>query len=151
MADPGAKRHNPSYRPRMVAITSDVPRDLWRGRAVAFTVAAGPLLAVACLTLFAWRGSLLVGHWPVPWVDDPKDLANADPLSAVFYAASMVLVLFAVCTLALFPVSAAFALRREYFAGGSSRWVVKAVVLTLIWLGGWVALDGSEGVKWLMD
>jgi hypothetical protein len=39
-----------------------------------------PLLTSVALYAFAWRASILLGHWPIPMFDDPKNFGDDDPL-----------------------------------------------------------------------
>jgi hypothetical protein len=44
-----------------------------------------PLVTITTLVLLAVRASMHLGHWPQPWIDDPKFIAPHDPLLMLFY------------------------------------------------------------------
>lgn len=50
---------------------AEIPRKIW-WRLFHLLVALAPALLTGWLYLMALRASQLIGHMPVPWVDDPK-------------------------------------------------------------------------------
>jgi hypothetical protein len=47
-----------------------------------------PLLLMASLILLSWRGSILLGHWPLPFTDDPSVICKGDVLFQTLYSLS---------------------------------------------------------------
>jgi hypothetical protein len=107
--------------------------------------ALAPLLMVLSLYLASWRAEAIIGHWPVPSVDDPKYIAEGDwlyknlRLSVIWLFGG---VCSAVCMLPLFTI----ALWRAY-----PRWY--SIMLIAVYLIGIYVLriDAGARLTWYMD
>ena len=86
-----------------------------------------------------------IGHWPVPWQDDPKCILPNDVLLQVLYPAVLLLLLGAAASLYFFP-ALLVALGHTYST--LSRWI-----LVRIFAGGWVllTLDPGDRFTWFFD
>ncbi len=121
---------------------NDIP---WVPRYLHYAFTAAPLSAIAALNLLAWRAAVKLGHWPVPWQDDPKCIAPNDVLFQVLYPSVMLLLLGAAASIFFFPLLM-LALGHTY------SWLSRCI-LVLIFAGGWVLLTLDPGARftWLLD
>ena len=110
-----------------------------------YVFTAAPLAAVAAVNLLSWRAAVKIGHWPVPWQDDPKCIVPNDVLLQVLYPSIWLLLLGAVASLVFFP---ALLVALGYAYSVLSRWM-----LVLIFAGGWVLLTLDPGARftWFLD
>lgn len=104
-----------------------------------------PLTLMAALYLLSWRAMQLIGHWPVPWKDDPKFLGGGD----TFYEMLLVLInplLLAAMIAPSIWLTLMAVLWRRYGWG-------RRVALTLALVAGIAvfALDPSRRMMWWMD
>lgn len=44
-----------------------------------------PAILLASLFALAWRGMLVLGHWPEPFMDDPKHICGGDAIYQMLY------------------------------------------------------------------
>ncbi len=109
----------------------------------AFT--AAPLSVIAAVNLLAWRASVKLGHWPVPWRDDPGCIMSNDVLLQVLYPSVYFLLLVALISPFVFPIL--MVVHRGIYPG-LSRWM-----LLLIFAGGWmlITLDPGDRFTWFLD
>ena len=112
----------------------------------AFT--AAPLSAIAGINLLAWRASVKLGYWPVPWLEDPNILSTdmlyqmLTPLVGLLFLAAITSILF----LPLFMLLMLGLSRRTYS-------VLTQCIFILIWVSGWVLfrLDPGASFTWLFS
>ena len=113
----------------------------------AFT--AAPLSAIAGINLLAWRASVTLGHWPVPWQEDPKCILPNDMLYQVLLSSVGLLFLTAITSVLFFPLLMLLmlGLRRRTYS------VVSQCIFVLIFVGGWVLfkLDPGANFIWFID
>jgi hypothetical protein len=107
--------------------------------------ALAPFLTVLLLYLASWRAESIIGHWPVPSVDDPKYIAQSDWLYINLRLAVMWMLggaCSAACLLPLFTI----AMWRVY-----PRWY--SIVLIAVYLVGFYILriDAGARLTWYMD
>ena len=111
----------------------------------AFT--AAPLAAIAAINLLAWRASVKLGHWPVPWLEDPNILSN-DMLYQVLEPLVGLLFLAAITSVLFFPLLMLLmlGLRRRTYS------VLSQCIFILIFVGGWVLfrLDPGTSYTWFI-
>ncbi len=108
-------------------------------------VMAAPLAAVAVVNLAAWRAAVKLGHWPVPWRDDPKCIVPNDVLLQVLYPSVYFLLLVALISPFVFPI---LMVVHRGTSPGLSRWM-----MAMIFVIGWVLfkLDPGAGLTWFLD
>ena len=113
----------------------------------AFT--AAPLSAIAAINLLAWRASVKLGHWPVPWQEDPKCILPNDILYQVLLPSVAWLFLAAYTSVLLFPLLMLLmlGLRRRTYS------VLSWCIFVLIFAGGWALfkLDPGASFTWFID
>ena len=108
-------------------------------------VMAAPLAAVVAVNLAAWRAAVKIGHWPVPWRDDPGCIMSNDVLLQVLYPPVYFLLLVALISPFVFPIL--MVVHRGIYPG-LSRWM-----LLLIFAAGWVLITLDPGTRftWFLD
>ncbi len=107
---------------------------------------AAPLAAIAGINLLAWRASVKLGHWPVPWQDDPKCILPNDMLYQVLLPSVGLLFLAAITSVCVVPLLMLGLRRRTYS-------VLTQCIFVLIFVGGWVLfkLDPGASFTWFID
>ncbi len=110
----------------------------------AFT--AAPLLAIAGINLLAWRASVKLGHWPVPWQEDPNCILPNDMLYQGLLPSVGLLFLAAITSVCVVPLLMLGIRRRTYS-------VLTQCIFVLIFVGGWVLfkLDPGARFTWFID
>jgi hypothetical protein len=104
-----------------------------------------PWLPTVGLWAMSWIATLHIGHWPQPWLDDPKFIVSGDPLYDLLYEAIGPLMLASCGSLLPFLLLTAL-VHRAY----PRIWVAALVVLALLgvvifWL------DPGERMTWYLD
>lgn len=113
------------------------PPAPWRRRTLkvlhhAFALA--PLALVASLYALSWLAALRVGHWPRPWVDDPKEIAPGCGACDALHGLVLPFLGWSVLGLLFFP-ALTVALRRAY----PRRWAIP-LALAFAFVAGWALL-----------
>jgi len=133
-----------------LAAPPPAPRRRHAGRVLHHAFALAPLAAVATLYASSWLAALRIGHWPRPWVDDPKEIAPGCGACDALYGLVLPFLGWSVLGLLFFPVLSV-ALRRAY-----PRWW--ATLLALAFVAGWAllvsdSLSGLPGDRllWYVD
>jgi len=101
-------------------------------RLLLHALAPAPLAAVAALYASSLLAALRIGHWPRPWVDDPKEVAPGCGACDALLGLVLPLLAWSALGLVLFP-ALAVALRGAY----PRR---RAALLALAFVAGWTLL-----------
>jgi ABC-type Na+ efflux pump permease subunit len=111
-------------------------------------VAFAPFLMIAILFIFSWRVGSIIGHWPIPWQDDPKYSTPGDLLSDLLYYASFLFLMLSFAAYLVLP--AAILILWQYTSRASRLWSVLLVVVFII---GFLVMrsDPGDRFRWLMD
>ena len=107
-------------------------------------LATAPLAVVTGLYILSWGASVVLGHWPRPWIDDPKLIAGG-PLYDLLYGVTVLLLPIWISSLFLFPLTT-FVLWRAQ--SPRLRWLSLG-----LYVAGWVLVGIAMGdrMQWLMD
>jgi hypothetical protein len=107
--------------------------------------AAAPSLFMAVLYLFSGYAALLLGHWPQPYIDDPKFIASDDLLMDLLYFNVPIFSVAALCSLVVFPLLTLL-LRRSH----SRKWHISLIAIFLV--GCLVSYFGAaDRLDWYFD
>ena len=110
---------------------------------------AAPLSAIAGINLLAWRASVKLGHWPVPWQEDLKCILPNDMLYQVLKPSVGLLLLAAITSVVFFPLLMLLmpGLGRRTYS------VPSQCIFVLIFVSGWVLfkLDPGASFTWFID
>ena len=117
---------------RSLATPPPVPWRRHTLRVLHHASALVPLAAVATLYAFSWLVALRIGHWPRPWVDDPKSVAPGCGACDVLHGLVLPFLGWSVLGLFFFPVLSV-ALRRACARG-------RLTLLALAFVAGWAML-----------
>jgi hypothetical protein len=112
--------------------------------ALHWLLAAAPLAIVTALYVLSWRGLAVLGHWPRPWIDDPKLVAGG-PLYDLLYGVTFLLLPIWISSLFLFPLTSVVMWRAQ---SPRLRWLSLG-----LFVAGWVLVGTATGdrMAWLMD
>lgn len=138
-----------SIEPQVVRIgPQQTKRTTWGFRLLIILhhiVALIPLAPIVAVYGFSWRVETIIGHWPLPSIDDPKFVAPGDWLSDFLYSSVSLLLFSSLAALLIFPVLT-WVLRHQY----RPMWLtvlIAAFILEYIFLGA----DPGQRFMWYFD
>jgi hypothetical protein len=108
-------------------------------------VTAAPWLLIAGMAAWAWRASVLLGHWPVFFWDDPKFISGGDQLYHQLEDLTDALGYWLLLSPFILPVLAAVTWRD--YRGRMRFWLIAAYVAGLVL----VVLDPFGLLAWILD
>jgi len=110
-----------------------------------YLITVSPLLLSASMYALAWRAARLLGHWPRPYLDDPKFAVPADHVFDVLDLVNLLLLLSIANSLVLFPLLCCWLWRRH------GQW--GTLGLLVIFMFGWVVLRTlpPDLTAWMLD
>jgi hypothetical protein len=110
-----------------------------------YLLAFSPLFIIVGLYLLSWRGAVLIGHWPLLYIDDPKYIGNYDWLYNLLSSAVGWLFLASCFSIVVFPVLT-LVLRNWLSYRGIVFWVL-AYAVGIVYL----LLEPTHRIAWLLD